>query len=201
MDFADIKKTLEKNGFAVSCFENKEAAADYLDRQIDGKSVAFGGSVTVREMGLYERLGKHNRVVWHWEIPEGKTNNEVLLEAMTTDIYIASANAIAKTGEIINIDGRGNRITSLVFGHNKVYYVIGRNKIAEDFHSAVERARNVACPMNSKRLSRKTPCAAEGKKCFDCNSPERICRTMTVTWRPSMGLDVEIVLIDEDLGF
>lgn len=201
MDFAEITKTLEKNGFKVSCFETKEAAAEYLNGRIDGKSVAFGGSVTVKEMGLYESLGKHNKVVWHWEVPEGKTGSEVLLEAMTTDVYIASANAIAKTGEIINIDGRGNRISSLVFGHEKVFYVVGRNKIAEDFHSAVERARNIACPLNSKRLSRRTPCAAEGRRCYDCSSPERICRTMTVTWRPSMGLEAEIVLIDEDLGF
>ena len=201
MDFAELKKTLEKNGFKVSCFENKEAAAEYLNAQIDGKTVATGGSVTVKEMGLMESLGKHNTLVSHWKVPAGKTEKEVLAEAMTTDVYIASANAIAKTGEIINIDGRCNRITSLVYGHDKVYYVVGRNKIAEDFHSAVERARNIASPTNAKRLGRKTPCALEGKQCFDCSSPERICRTMTVTWRPSLGLNVEIVLIDEDLGF
>ena len=201
MNFTDIKKTLEKNGFKVSCFETGAAAAEYLDGQIDGKSVAFGGSVTVTQLGLMEKLGAHNTIVSHWKVPEGKTQKEVLVEAMTTDIYIASANALAATGEIINIDGRGNRITSLVYGHDKVYYVIGRNKIAPDFHSAVERARNIAGPLNAKRLGRKTPCAIEGKKCFDCNSPERICRTMTVTWKASMGLDVEIVLIDEDLGY
>ena len=200
MDFTGISSVLTEHGFKVSCFESAEKAAEYLNRQIDGKSVAFGGSVTVSQLGLMESLAEHNTVVSHWKVPEGKTAKEVLREAMTTDVYIASVNALAMTGEIINIDGRGNRITSLVYGHDKVYYVVGRNKIADSYDEAVFRARNVASPMNSRRLERKTPCA-KGGRCFDCNSPERICRTMTVTWRPSFGVDVEVVLIDQDLGY
>ena len=201
MDFTELKKTLESHRFKVSCFESKEDAAEYLDQQIDGKTVAFGGSMTVKQMGLAEKLGAHNQVAWHWMVPEGKTPKQVYDEAGHAEVYIASANALAMTGEIINIDGRCNRISSLIYGHDKVYYVIGRNKIAPGFHEAVERARQKAAPPNAKRLGLKTPCAAEGRQCFDCNSPQRICNSMTVTWRPSAGLDVEIVLIDEDLGF
>ncbi|MBQ9825656.1 MAG: lactate utilization protein [Firmicutes bacterium] len=201
MEFEGIKNTLKKHGFKVSCFRNKEEASAYLNKQIDGKSVGFGGSVTTKQMGLYDSLGTHNEVVWHWVIPEGIDKKEWLAKAMTTDVYIASANALASTGEIINIDGAGNRVSSLVFGHDKVYYLIGRNKIADNYDEAILRARNTAAPMNSKRLGRKTPCAIKGDRCFDCNSPERICRTMTVTWRPTKGVDTEVVLVDEDLGF
>ena len=201
MDFTDLKNTLEKHRFKVCCFDTKEAAADYLDAQIDGKTVAFGGSVTLAAMGLKEKLGAHNTVIWHWFPAEGKSRGETLAEAAHSDIYIASANALAMTGEIVNIDGGCNRITSLVYGHGKVYYVIGRNKITANVQEAMDRARNIASPINAKRLGRKTPCAAEGTKCYDCNSPERICNTMTITWRPSFGVDVEILLVDEDLGF
>ena len=132
---------------------------------------------------------------------EGMTEKEVLIKEMSTEVFIASANALAMTGEIVNIDGRGNRITSLIYGHDKVYYIIGRNKIVPTLDDAVKRAKYYAAPLTAQRLGVNTPCAAEGKKCYDCNSPDRICNTMTITWRPSMYLDVELLLIDEDLGY
>ena len=100
------------------------------------------------------------------------------------------------------IDGVGNRIASTVFGHEELYLVVGRNKLAPDYDGAVWRARNVASPKNAIRLQRKTPCAVKGDKCYDCNSPERLCRGMTVLWQASNGIGrTEVVLIDEDLGF
>ena len=103
---------------------------------------------------------------------------------------------------MVNIDGVGNRIASTVFGHEELYLVVGRNKLAPDYDGAVWRARNVASPKNAIRLQRKTPCAVKGDKCYDCNSPERLCRGMTVLWQASNGIGrTEVVLIDEDLGF
>ena len=109
----DLKKlsgTLEELGYTVRCFDTAAQAADYLDRQIDGRTVSFGGSVTLQEMGLYPRLSAHNQVVWHWE-------GGSLADAMTTDVYISSVNGLAETGEIINIDGTCNRVASTLFGH------------------------------------------------------------------------------------
>lgn len=200
MDFTNLKKNLEKNGFKVSCFEAKEEASAYVNSIVDGKTVGFGGSITTDQMGLKDSLAEHNTIVSHWRIPEGKTRKEVLAESMLTDVYIASANGVAETGEIINIDGTGNRIASLIFGHDKVIYVIGKNKIAPTYDEALWRARNIAAPVNAKRLKRNTPCAVDGK-CHDCCSPERICGTLTVTWKKGLGQDVEIVLINEDLGY
>ncbi len=115
-------------------------------------------------------------------------------------MYLSSVNALAETGEIINIDGAGNRVASTLYGHQKVYLVISRNKLAEDYESALWRARNIAAPKNAQRLNRKTPCAVKADRCYDCKSPERICCGLVVLWRPMMGQDIEIILVDEDLG-
>ena len=110
---------------------------------------------------------------------------------------------MAKTGEIVNIDGMGNRIASTVFGHKKLYFIVGKNKIADDLDGAIWRARNIAAPLNAKRFNVKTPCVAHGGgKCFDCKSPERICNGMVITMGKMSGVgEMEVVLIGEELGY
>lgn len=194
-DFTKLTSTLEQLGYAVRCFDTAEQAAGYLDGQIDGQSVAFGGSITLQEMGLYPRLSAHNRVVWHWE-------GGSLADAMTTDVYISSVNGLAETGEIINIDGNCNRVSSTMYGHSTVYLVVGRNKIAPDYDATLWRARNIAAPKNAQRLGKKTPCAAKGDRCYNCKSPERICKALTVLWgKPTAVARMEIILVDQDLGY
>ena len=195
---ADLKKAaenLKELGYTVHIFETKEAAADYLDSAIDQSTVGFGGCQTAQEMGLYERLGTHNEVHWHWV-----GGLEERIHSMNTKTYITSANALAESGEIINIDGAGNRVASTLFGHETVYFVIGRNKLAEDFDKALWRARNVAAPKRAASMGRKTPCAVNADKCYNCKSPDRICRGMSVLWAPMAGCEAEVILIDEDLG-
>ena len=195
---ADLKKAaenLKQLGYIVHIFETKEAAADYLDSAIDQSTVGFGGCQTAQEMGLYERLGTHNEVHWHWV-----GGLEERIHSMNTKAYITSANALAESGEIINIDGAGNRVASTLFGHETVYFVIGRNKLAEDYDKALWRARNVAAPKRAQSMGKNTPCALKADRCYNCKSPERICRGLTVLWAPMMGTKAEILLIDEDLG-
>lgn len=199
MDFTNIKDVLEKNGFVVKIFETAAEAADYLDREIDNTTVGQGGSLTVSRMGIMDRLAKHNQVWSHWNVPEGMSKDDVLQKAMVTDAYLCSVNGLAETGEIINIDGTGNRVAACLFGHKRLYYVVGKNKIAPTYDEALWRARNIAAPLNAKRLGRKTPCAVDGK-CHNCSSPERICRGLTVTWKAMMGLHTEVLLVNEDLG-
>ena len=113
-----------------------------------------------------------------------------------------SANAIAAdTGEIMNIDGTGNRVASSLFGHKKVYFLAGKNKVSPDFESAMWRMRNVVAPKNAKRLGRNTPCAVNGDKCYNCDCPERICRGLVVHYRKMRAMEMEVVLIDQELGF
>ena len=194
--FDAVKKNLEARGFAVRVFDTGAEAAAYLDGAVDGKTVGFGGSVTLDQLGLYDALSKHNTVVWHWRQEAGPARRE----AMVTDVYLSSANGLAETGEIINIDGIGNRVAATLFGHEKVIFVIGRNKLVPTYEEALWRARNIASPQNAQRLGKKTPCAVKGDRCYDCRSPERICRGLVTMWGPMMGMEAEVLLVDEDLG-
>ena len=201
MDFTTLKGNLEKNGFKVTCFETSQDAKEYLTEEIKNTTVAFGGSITLQDMGLYESLSNNNDVFWHWNIPEGKTAKDMLDASKNADIYMTSANGISESGEIINIDGTGNRVAAISHGHKKVYIVAGKNKIAPDFEKALFRARNIAAPLNAKRLSRKTPCAQNADKCYDCSSPERICRNLSVLYIKPSGAEYEVVLINENMGY
>ena len=193
-DLEKLRRNLEAEGFTVSCFGTAAQAADYLDAALDGKTIGIGGSVTIRDMGLAERLSTHARVYWHW-------NEDALEQAASAQVYLTSVNGLAETGELINIDGTGNRVASGLYGHEKVYFVVGRNKIAPDYDAALWRARNIAAPKNAQRLQVDTPCAAKGDKCYDCKSPDRICRALVVYWEKPKSMDMEVVLIDEDLGY
>ncbi len=201
MDFTAIKESLEKRGFAVSCFETAAAATAYLDGAIDGKTVGFGGSITLDEMGLYEALATHNDVFWHWRKRDGKSVKELRDAGNAAAIYLSSVNGIAESGEIINIDGTCNRVAATLYGHEKVYLVAGKNKIAKDYDEALWRARNIAAPLNAKRLGAKTPCAAKGDRCYNCGSEGRICRALSVLWEKPNGMAVEVILINENLGY
>ncbi len=201
MDFTNVKGALAARGFKVSVFETAKEAADYLNAQIDGATVGFGGSMTLEELGLHDSLGAHNTVFSHWHLPEGADAAALRAQAAVSEHYLLSANGIAETGEIINIDGGGNRVASALYGHKKVWIVAGRNKIAPTYDEALWRARNIAAPKNAQRLQAKTPCAVKADRCYDCKSPGRICRALTVLWGPMMGSDMEVVLVDEELGY
>lgn len=198
----NVQKTMDsltREGFAVRYFETAKEAADYLAGSISGKSVGIGGSVTIEQLGLYDRLAQNNTVFWHW-----KTNDLATRTAAAgAEVYLCSANAIAETGEIINIDGAGNRVAATLYNHERVVFVAGINKIAKDLESAVFRARNIAAPLNTRRLGLKTPCAV-GKevKCYDCASKDRICCGLVTLLWPMRSVGVtEVVLVGESLGY
>lgn len=196
--FDTVQKNLEDRGFRVKVFPTAREAAAYLDESIDNVSVAFGGSMTLQALDVDEKLAAHNRFLWHWG-----GGAEVLPEAASAQVYVTSANGLAETGELINIDGAGNRVSSTLYGHKRLIFVIGRNKLAPDYDQALWRARNISAPRNAQRLSKKTPCAVRGDKCYDCKSPERICRGLVVLWHPMIGMEgaTEVLLVDEDLGY
>lgn len=199
--FDVLIKNLKRFGYKVSCFETAQDAAVYLDSAIDGQTVGMGGSVTLAQLNLSRRLETHNTLYWHQGVTDKNAADEIRRKAATADIFLSSVNAIAETGEIINIDGHGNRVASILYGHKKVYLVVGKNKIAKDFESAHHRARNVAAPKNAQRLGVNTPCAARADRCYDCQSPQRICRALSVLWQKPTSAEFEIVLIHENLGY
>ena len=198
MAFERVRENLERRGYQVRTFATAAEAADYLDGAIDGATVGFGGSVTLQQMGLAERLGTHNQVIWHWQ-----SGAEVMPRAAQTQVYVTSVNGLVESGEIVNIDGVGNRVSGMFYGHQRVYFVIGRNKLSPTLEEALHRVRNVVAPRNAQRLGKKTPCAVRADRCYDCKSPDRICRGLAVLWEPMMGMEAstEVLLVDEDLGY
>jgi hypothetical protein len=200
-DFSTLERNLVARGFEVSTFETAAEASEYLDRSIDGKTVGLGGSMTLEQMGIYELLSIHNDVRWHHRIPEGASADEMRAKANEAEIYLSSVNGIAESGEIVNIDHTGNRVASMCYGHAKVYLVVGENKVEPDYDRALYRARNVAGPLNARRLGAETPCARAADRCYDCSSPGRICRALSVLWEKPASSMFEVILVHEDLGY
>ena len=196
-DFTKVQQALERRGYTVRTFAAAEEAAAYLDGAIDGKTVGFGGSATLDALGVYDKLAAHNTVIWHWK----QEANAARKAAMQTQVYLSSANGLAESGEIVNIDGKCNRVAATLFGPKRCIFVCGVNKLRPDLQSAIERARNIAAPLNAKRLNKKTPCAVDGR-CHNCKSPERICRAMVIHMGVPSGFEsCEVVLIGEKLGY
>jgi L-lactate utilization protein LutB len=197
MEYSLIRANFERHGFTTQLFSTKEDACSYLDNSLKNQTIGFGGSETLREMGLFEVLHRNNAVLWHNRIPNLAVRNL----ANQADIYITSANAVTETGEIVNIDGIGNRVAMTAFGPQTCYYVIGKNKITANISDAYARCKNVAAPLNARRVGAKTPCAAKADKCYDCDSPARICRVTIVIERAPLGMKCEIIFVDQELGF
>lgn len=194
MDIVAVKEICIKKGYLVSIFETADEATIYLDSRIDNKVVGFGDSATLQSMQLYKKLITHNKVY----DPQNDASNDFIStakKALTAEIFMTSVNAMAETGEMVNIDGTGNRLAGSLFGHEKVYFVIGTNKIEPTLEKAVWRAKNIEAPMNAKRLKIKTPCALKGNKCYDCASPQRICNGLLIYLNKMQDMEMEIVFI------
>jgi len=203
MNKPSVEKTissLKKKGYAVSYFSSAPEAADYLDAAIDKKTVGFGDSETILRLGLFHRLNEHNTVFDPMHREGAEPFSEVAKKSVSADIFLTSVNAIAETGEMVNIDGRGNRVAGSIYGHEKVFFILGVNKIEPTLDRAIARARNVAAPLNAKRHGYRTPCAGKADRCYDCASPERICCGMMVYLHKMRFMEMEVVIIDESLG-
>ena len=198
----DLRKTAENmkaRGFTVRCYATASEAAAALAEELRGRTVGIGGSMTVAQMGLAEMLERQGCTVYARSRSMSPAEAE---QAGRAEGYISSANGIAETGEIVNIDGTGNRVAATLYGPQKLYLIAGRNKLAPTLQDAVWRARNIAAPLNARRLNKKTPCTVGEPKCHDCRRPERICRGMTIHMAPMKGVgETIVVLIDEELGY
>ena len=196
-------KNLVRHGFeALKVPDRSTACSEMLKRILADKTVGVGGSVTVRELGILERLKEQGNTLYdHWE--QGLEPDESLRvrkSQQSCDVYITGANAVTLTGEIVNIDGFCNRIAAMAFGPQEVIIVAGRNKIVKDVPEAIIRIRNIAAPMNAKRFGADTPCAKLGR-CVDCDSPQRICRGTLILERKPFATNILIMIVQEELGY
>ena len=201
-----IVRTMEafrRNRYDVSRFAERTAAADYLVAEIRGKRVGFGDSETLRALSLYERLSEHNEVIDPPRAGHVGGIESFLAagrEALMTDVFLLSANAITEEGQILNMDGAGNRVAGSLFGHEKTYFVVGINKLVPDISAGIERIHRIAAPRNAHRKGKKTPCAKDGTRCYDCAALERICNALTIHYKKMSYRPMELVLIEEELG-
>lgn len=198
MDLEKTVKAFEKNNYKVSYFATGAEAADYLNEEIDGTDVCFGDSETLISIGLYEKLVKHNTV---YDPKHAEDFFQAAREGMQAEFFITSVNGATEDGILINLDGTGNRVAGTLFGHKKVFFVIGINKIAPDLEKALWRVRNVAAPKNALRHGFKTPCALNGAdKCYNCNSLDRICNGLMIHFKKMRHEEMEIIIVGQELG-
>lgn len=193
-----IIKNLEKRNMTGHyCDTVEEANEKILSLIKEGDLVSWGGSATLDEIGIKSRL---SNVIDAQKAPPEQAYEEKR-RALLSDVYLTSTNAITMEGELVNIDGNGNRVAAMCFGPNKVIVVAGANKIAEDEAAALARIRTEASPPNCLRLGRKTPCAVTGK-CGKCLTPGQTICSYTVTTRFSCLDDrIHVILVNEELGF
>lgn len=196
-------KNLNKNDFDAHFVPDVQtAAARILELVAPFESFGFGGSGTTRCLGVMEALEAGGKTIHdHWQADLSREEDlAIRLAQGRCDCFFCSANAISATGEIVNVDGIGNRTNAMTFGTQKVVIVAGMNKVTPDLDSALKRVRNVAAPMRAKSLNMKTPCAESGR-CTDCSVPQRICRITTILHRKPMLTDISVFLIGQSLGF
>jgi hypothetical protein len=179
-----------------------DAAKLALDMIQEGTSVGVPGTVTVRQLGLIEKLEAKKCVVYHhWDPGLAQEDRQERLGAENSaDWFVTSSNAITYDGKMVNIDGTGNRVAAMSWGGGNVLYIVSVNKAAPDLASALARARNISTTANALRIGSQTPCAKIGH-CVDCKSPDRLCRAVLIIERPTFGRDTHVIIVGEDLGY
>ena len=194
---------LEKNGFTAAYFPDCASAAAHLLSLIpDGAGVGLGGSMTIRDMDIPQKLVEKGCTLFDHSSanlsPEER--NAIRRKQLTADVFLCSSNAVTMQGEMVNVDGTGNRVAAMMFGPGRVIIAEGVNKLVESLDEAHTRIKLVAAPVNSKRLNLPTPCVQTGE-CADCRSKNRICNLTTIIRRRPPLTDIHVLVIGEELGY
>lgn len=198
-----IQNFQKRNIEAFYC-EDSESAVELAMRMMeDANTISFGGSETLEETGLLDAIRNSSHEVVLVERNAAKTpaeKKEIFLKSMASDYFLMSSNAITIDGELINIDGNGNRVACLIHGPEHVIIVAGMNKVVADVESGIARVRNVSAPANAARLGTKTPCGATGH-CGNCDSPDCMCCQIVVTRHSRHTGRIKVILVGETLGY
>jgi hypothetical protein len=201
-----VAAALTANNFDVHVVDSLEAAHERFMETLlpasGAKTVSFGGSMTVVQSGLYQRLKEQPNLevidtIDPTVAPEEKIERR--RQALLVDLFVTGTNAITEAGQLVNLDMIGNRVGALTFGPRKVVLLVGRNKIVADLEAAMDRIKDFVAPANTMRLDMKTPCVKTGQ-CEECKAPARICNTWTITEKAFPKGRVSLVLINADAG-
>lgn len=196
-------ENLKKNGFdALFCHDGEEVFHYILNEAAGAKSVGFGGSLSIADLKLSEKLKGMGKEILNHGLPGLSPEEKLAItrRQLTCDLFLTGSNAVTLSGVLVNIDGNGNRAAAMFFGPLKVIVVVGRNKLVDgSIEDAVQRIRTHASPANAKRLSLSTPCTSTGF-CCDCNSPQRICRVTTIIEKKPRNTDIKVLVVNEEMG-
>lgn len=197
-----IIHNLKKRGMEGHFYEDSASCTDAILAMIPEKSIiSWGGSETIKETGLMDGIHEKNYVlIDRNDASSPEEAREIYSRTVLSDYYLMSTNAITLNGELINIDGNGNRVACLIHGPSNVIVVAGMNKVVTDMQNGINRVRNFASPANAKRLERQTPCNLTGH-CGDCLASDCMCNQIVITRHSGTQGRIQVFLIAEDLGY
>lgn len=197
-----LVKNLRSRQFeAYYCPDRESALQKALELIPEGSSVGWGGCLSAEQIGLVDAVRKGNYTAIDRDAaktPEERT--ELMRRALLSDVFLTGANALSMDGQMVNIDGNGNRVAAIVYGPKSVVVVAGMNKVMDTLDVAVVRARTVAAPINKQRFAASTPCMTTGM-CADCKAEGCICNQILITRNSRPAGRIKFILVGEDLGF
>ena len=183
---------------AVYCENREQALAQALAWIPEGSSVGWGGATSAQQIGLLDAL--HSDAYQAIDRDLAPDRMQAMRDCLTADVFITGANAISLDGQMVNIDGMGNRVATICFGPKEVIVIAGINKVVDTIEDAYRRARTVAAPMNKQRFPAETPCLVTGS-CADCKVPGSICNQIVITRNCRPAGRIKFILVGEELGF
>lgn len=199
---AILVKNLKSRHFeACYCPTKQEALAKALEWIPEGASVGWGGAMSAQQIGLIDAVRTGNyRAIDRETAKTPQEREQAARDCFGADVFLTGANGLSLSGEMVNIDGMGNRVSAIIYGPKEVLVIAGMNKVEDTLEKAVIRARTVAAPMNQQRFLRETPCAATGV-CADCKSPDCICNQIVITRHCRPANRIKFIMVGEELGF
>lgn len=196
-----IKHLNRRNMDAFYCSDSASAVEKAMSLIEKGSTVSFGGSMTLTESGMMDALKKADiQLLDRSTAGSPEEVADIYHKALSADYYLMSTNAISLDGQLVNVDGTGNRVAALIYGPSHIIIMAGMNKVAKDVDAAIRRVHDCAAPPNAMRLSMKTPCQAAGV-CSDCLSPDCICAQTVITRFSRIKGRITVILIGESLGY
>lgn len=186
---------------AYYCETGEQALEKALELIPEGSSVGWGGALSAQQIGLLDAVRAGNYTAIDRDaVSDPAEKKKIMKQALLADVFITGANALSLDGQMVNIDGNGNRVAAMVYGPESLIVIVGMNKVCDSLEAAVNRARTVAAPMNMQRFNLQTPCKATGV-CADCKSPDSICNQMLITRNSKPAGRIKIILVGQALGF
>ena len=195
-----VKNLRSRHNEAYYCETKEEALAKALELIPKGASVGWGGAMSAKQIGLLDAVNHgHYHAIDRDKAPNPEARKQAMKDCLLTDVFITGANALSMDGQMVNIDGNGNRVAAIVYGPENILVIAGMNKVMDTLEAAVIRARTIAAPMNKQRFDLQTPCEVTGT-CGDCKSESCICNQILITRNSKPAGRIKVVLVGEDLG-